>query len=44
MPPALFFFFRISLAILGVLLFHTKFGIICYSSLKTVMGNLTGRK
>ena len=39
MPPALFFFLRIALAILGVLCFHVNFRIICSSSVKNVMGN-----
>ena len=42
MPPALFFFFRIALAILGLLWFHMNFRILCYSSLEKVMGNLIG--
>ena len=42
MPPALFFFLRIVLAILGLLWFHINFRIICFSSLKNVMGNLIG--
>ena len=40
-PPALFFFLRIALAILGLLWFHINFRIICSSSVKNVMGNLT---
>ena len=32
MPPALFFFFRIALAILGLLQFHINFRIFCSSS------------
>ena len=40
MPPALFFFLRIALAILGLLWFHINFRIICPSSVKNVMGNL----
>ena len=43
MPPALFFFFRIALAILGLLWFHMNFRIIFSSSVKNVMGNLIGR-
>ena len=42
MPPALFFFLGIALAILGLLWFHIKFRIICSSSVKNVMGNLIG--
>ena len=42
MPPVLLFFFRIALAILGLLRFHKKFGIICCSSVKNVMGDLIG--
>ena len=41
-PPALFFFLRISLAILGLLWFHINFRIICSSFVKNVMGNLMG--
>ena len=40
MPPALFFFLRIALAILSLLWFHVNFRIICSSSVKNVMGNL----
>ena len=43
MPPALFFFFRIALAILGLLWFHMNFRIIFSSSVKNVIDNLTGR-
>ena len=42
MPPALFFFLRIPLAILGLLLFHINFRAVCSSSMKNVMGNLIG--
>ena len=42
MPPALFFFFRMALAILGLLWFHMNFRIICSSSVKNVMGTLIG--
>ena len=42
MPPALFFFFRIALAILDLLWFHMNFRIICSSSMKNVMGILIG--
>ena len=42
MLPALFFFFRIALAILGLLWFHMNFRIICSNSVKNVMGNLIG--
>ena len=40
MPPALFFFLRIALAILGLLWFHINFRIICSSSLNNVIGIL----
>ena len=40
MPPALFFFLRIALAILSLLWFHINFRIICSSSVKNVLGNL----
>ena len=40
MPPALFFFLKIALAILGLLWPHIKFKIICSSSVKNVMSNL----
>ena len=39
MPPALLFFFRIALTILGLLWFHIHFRVIS-SSVKNVMGNL----
>ena len=42
MPPALYFFLRIALAILGLLWLHMNFCIICSSSAKNVMGNLIG--
>ena len=42
MPPALFFFLRIALAILGLLWFRVNFRIISSSSVKNVMGNLIG--
>ena len=42
MPPAWFLFFRIALAILGLLWFHINFWIVCCSSVKNVMGNLIG--
>ena len=41
-PPALFFFLRIALTILGLLWFHINFQTICSSSVKNVMGNLPG--
>ena len=41
MPPA-FFFFRIALAILGLLWFHINLGIIYSSSVKNFLGNLVG--
>ena len=40
MPPALFFFLRIALAILDLLGFHINFKMICSSPVKNVMGNL----
>ena len=40
MPPALFFFIRIVLAILGLLWFHINSRIIWSSSVKNVLGNL----
>ena len=42
MPPVLFFFLRIALAILGLLWFHIHFSIICFTSLRNVMGNFIG--
>ena len=42
MPPALIFFFRIALAILGLLCFHANFRIICSSSMKNVIDNVIG--
>ena len=42
MSPALFFFLRIALAILGLLWFRINFRIICSSSVKNVMGDLIG--
>ena len=38
----LFFFLKIALTLLGLLLFHINFWIICSSSVKNVMGNLIG--
>ena len=40
MPPALFFFLRIALAILGLLWFHINSRVICSTSVKNVMSNL----
>ena len=40
MPSALFFFFRIAVAILGLLWFQIHFRIICSSSVKNVLGIL----
>ena len=40
-PPVLFFFFNIALAI-RVFVFHTNFKIFCSSSVKNVLGNLIG--
>ena len=42
MPPALFFFLRIALAILGLLWFHMIFRITCSGPVKNAMGNLIG--
>ena len=42
LPPALFFFFRIALATLGLFWFHINFRMICSSSVKNVMGILIG--
>ena len=42
MPPDLFFFLRIAVAILGLLRFPINFRIICFSSVKNVIGNLIG--
>ena len=42
LPPTLFFFLRIAVAILGHLWFHVHFRIICSSSVKNVMGILIG--
>ena len=39
-PPALFFFLKIALAILGLLCFYMNFEIFCSSSVKNVIGNL----
>ena len=41
-PPALFFFLRIALAMLDFSWFHINLRIICFSSVKNVMGNLIG--
>ena len=42
MPPASFLFFRIALAVLGLLWFYVNFRIICSSSVENVVGNLIG--
>ena len=42
MLPALFFFLRIALAIMGLSWFHVNYQIICSSYVKNVMGNLIG--
>ena len=42
MPLALFFFFKIALAILDLLWFHVNFRILYSYSVKNVMGNLVG--
>ena len=41
-PPVLFFFLKIDLAIRGFLYFHTNCEIICSSSLKKTVGSLIG--
>ena len=41
MPPALFSFLKIALAVLGLAWFHISFRIICSSSVKNVMDILT---
>ena len=40
--PALFFLLKISMAILGILWLHIHSKIICFNSMKNVMGNLIG--
>ena len=40
--PALFFCLKTALAIQGFLCFHTNFKIVCSSSVKIAIGNLTG--
>ena len=42
MLPALLFFLRIALTILGLSWLHMNFRVICPSSLRSVMGDLTG--
>ena len=42
MPRAWFWFLQIALAILGLLRFHINFWMVCFSSVKNVMGNLIG--
>ena len=42
MPPSLFFFFRIALAILCLLWFHINLKIICSISVTNVMSKLIG--
>ena len=39
-PPALFFFLMISLAVWGLLCFHTNCELFCSSSVKNAIGNL----
>ena len=41
-PPGPFFSFKIAFAILGFLYFHTNCEIICFSSLKNIVGSLIG--
>ena len=40
MAPVLFFFYRITLAILTLFWFHMNFRVLCYISMKNPMGNL----
>ena len=42
MPPALFFFLKIALAIWGLLWFHANFRIVCSISVKNVTEVLKG--
>ena len=42
MPPALFFFLKIVLLILGILWFHINFRIIYSNSVKNATGNFIG--
>ena len=42
MPLVLLFFFKIALAIQGLLWFHTNFWIICSGSVKNAVGILIG--
>ena len=42
MPPALVFFFKIALAVLGLFLFHTNFRIVCSSFEKNAGITLIG--
>ena len=39
-PPDLLFFFKIALAIWGLLYFHTNFGIVFSSSVENTVGTL----
>ena len=41
-PPAPFFFLKTALAIQGILCFHMNCEMFCSSSVKNVIGNLTG--
>ena len=41
-PPAIFFFIKIALAIQGLLCFHMNCEIFCSSSVKNAIGNLIG--
>ena len=41
-PPALFFFLKVVLAIWGLMCCHTSFKIMCSSSVKNALGILTG--
>ena len=41
-PPALYFFLKIALALWGLMWFHMDFRIICSSSVKNAMGVLIG--
>ena len=42
MPPGLYFFLRMVLAILGLSWFHINFWIICSSSVENVISDLKG--
>ena len=42
MPSALFIFFSVALALLGLLWFHVNFRMTCPRSVKNAMGDLVG--